>query len=178
PGVAFSWGAAHQDLLSPAVSRPSSSALMEGQIPKPAAPSITGPEAQTAGPSLIRFNVQTDGSGGGSSGPSSSRRRRRKTAETTTDDTSDVQDEGESDRSSDRKKGVLHTRIQTNPIRFHEPLTATSRQDRRVVKGGIAIVQVKWDSDRKRRQGYFAPDNGNEKSPFRHYSKDDCCFDD
>lgn len=62
-------------------------------------------------------------------------------------------------------------------IRFREPLTADSRQDRRVIKGGVATIQVKWDSDRKRRQGYFAPDAGPEKSKFRHYSKDDCCFD-
>ncbi|KAF5334790.1 hypothetical protein D9611_012963 [Ephemerocybe angulata] len=65
----------------------------------------------------------------------------------------------------------------STPIRFREPLTADSRQDRRVVKGGVAVIQVKWDSDRKRRQGYFAPDAGAEKSRFRHYSKDDCCFD-
>jgi hypothetical protein len=32
-------------------------------------------------------------------------------------------------------------------------------------------VQVKWDSDRKRRQGYFAQSDGNEKSPFRHYNQ-------
>lgn len=83
-----------------------------------------------------------------------------------------------SDSTRDNGEGVLQTRIRTNPIRFREPLTSTSRQDRKVVKGGVSIVQVKWDSDRKRRQGYFAPDNGAEKSPFRHYSKDDCCFDD
>lgn len=74
---------------------------------------------------------------------------------------------------------VLQTRMRLNPIRFREPLTAASRSDRRVYRGGVAIVQVKWDSDRKRRQGYFAPDsNGAEKSPFRHYSKEDCCFSD
>ncbi|KAH6887816.1 hypothetical protein BKA70DRAFT_70721 [Coprinopsis sp. MPI-PUGE-AT-0042] len=93
-----------------------------------------------------------------------------------------AEDEMDTDDTSDSThhngQGVLHTRIRTNPIRFREPLTSTSRQDRKVVKGGVSIVQVKWDSDRKRRQGYFAPDNGSEKSPFRHYSKDDCCFDD
>lgn len=34
-----------------------------------------------------------------------------------------------------------------------------------------SAVQVKWDSDRKRRQGYFAQSDGNEKSPFRHYNQ-------
>lgn len=38
-------------------------------------------------------------------------------------------------------------------------------------------VQVKWDSERKRRQGYFAQDDGNEKSPFRHYNQTSCNFD-
>jgi len=37
-------------------------------------------------------------------------------------------------------------------------------------------VQVKWDSDRKRRQGYFAQEEGSEKSPFRHYNKANCDF--
>lgn len=40
-----------------------------------------------------------------------------------------------------------------------------------------SAVQVKWDSERKRRQGYFAQDDGNEKSPFRHYNQTSCNFD-
>jgi hypothetical protein len=82
-------------------------------------------------------------------------------------------DEGQ---ASGSQGGSSAPSSQTN-IRFREPLTANSRQDRRVVKGGVATIQVKWDSDRKRRQGYFAPDAGSEKSKFRHYSKEDCCFD-
>ncbi|KAH9477389.1 hypothetical protein JR316_0009600 [Psilocybe cubensis] len=43
------------------------------------------------------------------------------------------------------------------------PSTSTVPRD-------ASVVQVKWDSERKRRQGYFSQE-GVEKSPFRHYNK-------
>ncbi|KAF6753703.1 hypothetical protein DFP72DRAFT_401930 [Ephemerocybe angulata] len=126
----------------------------------------------------------------GSGGPSSTRAVRSRV------ESHDSRDEDELmegrvpslDPDADDEPGVVHgsssstypssmAAPNSTPIRFREPLTADSRQDRRVVKGGVAVIQVKWDSDRKRRQGYFAPDAGSEKSRFRHYSKDDCCFD-
>jgi len=59
-----------------------------------------------------------------------------------------------------------------NHLRFQNPVTPdthVSNLDR-----SRSIIQVKWDSERKRRQGYFAQDEGEEKSPFRHYN---CDFD-
>ncbi|EDR07068.1 uncharacterized protein LACBIDRAFT_328387 [Laccaria bicolor S238N-H82] len=41
---------------------------------------------------------------------------------------------------------VLQTRMRLNPIRFREPLTAASRSDRRVYRGGVAIVQ-QWGGE-------------------------------
>jgi len=62
--------------------------------------------------------------------------------------------------------------VQTQ-FRFQEPVVpeadTTSSQE-------LSIVQVKWDSERKRRQGYFAQEEGSEKSPFRHYNKANCDF--
>ncbi|KAF8156632.1 hypothetical protein B0H34DRAFT_469150 [Crassisporium funariophilum] len=62
-------------------------------------------------------------------------------------------------------------------FRFQEPVmpqshvvSPTNRQRE------FSIVHVKWDSDRKRRQGYFSQEDGAEKSPFRHYNKGKCDF--
>ncbi|KAF9003212.1 hypothetical protein BDQ17DRAFT_488635 [Cyathus striatus] len=63
----------------------------------------------------------------------------------------------------------LHTTIRTTPIIFRDPIIASGQNDSQSSSGAY---QVKWDSERKRRQGYFAP--GSEKSPFRHYNKEDC----
>jgi len=40
----------------------------------------------------------------------------------------------------------------------------------------LLMIHVKWDSERKRRQGYFTQEEGAEKSPFRHYNKANCDF--
>ncbi|KAF8804457.1 hypothetical protein BYT27DRAFT_7258930 [Phlegmacium glaucopus] len=40
----------------------------------------------------------------------------------------------------------------------------------------LSIIRVKRDSEKKRRQGYFAQEEGAEKSPFRHYNKGNCDF--
>ena len=53
-----------------------------------------------------------------------------------------------------------HTATTTSPVHTRE----------------LSTVHVKWDSERKRRQGYFAQEEGSEKSPFRHYNKADCDF--
>lgn len=68
----------------------------------------------------------------------------------------------------------------TPQIRFHQPQVGGSGE----VDASNTTVdttesptspkfQVKWDSERKRRQGYFAQD-GTVKSKFRHYNKSDC----
>lgn len=70
--------------------------------------------------------------------------------------------------SSQFQEGSSHT-FQTQ-FRFQEPITSPTRPR------DLSIVQVKWDSERKRRQGYFAQEEGAEKSPFRHYNKANCDF--
>ncbi|PPQ66644.1 hypothetical protein CVT24_006936 [Panaeolus cyanescens] len=69
------------------------------------------------------------------------------------------------------------TQMQATRIRFQEPVIPESSSGGSSRPGEASIVQVKWDSDRKRRQGYFAQEEGSEKSPFRHYNKADCDFD-
>lgn len=64
------------------------------------------------------------------------------------------------------------------PLRFQSPVTpqnhAESAAARPRVRAASVAPLVKWDSDRKRRQGYFsAMDDGDEKSPFRHYTTGD-----
>lgn len=63
-------------------------------------------------------------------------------------------------------------------IRFHDPVITDDQVPTPVhPQEAHPIVQVKWDSDRKRRQGYFAQDEGSEKSNFRHYNKSQLDFD-
>lgn len=64
------------------------------------------------------------------------------------------------------------------PLRFQSPVTpqnhAESTAGRPRPRAASIAPLVKWDSDRKRRQGYFsAVDDGDEKSPFRHYTTGD-----
>ena len=65
--------------------------------------------------------------------------------------------------------------VQTQ-FRFQEPVVPEAHTTSPVHTRDLSIVQVKWDSERKRRQGYFAQEEGSEKSPFRHYNKADCDF--
>ena len=69
--------------------------------------------------------------------------------------------------------------VQTQ-FRFQEPLVpedqTTSTGTSPVHTRELSVVNVKWDSERKRRQGYFAQEEGAEKSPFRHYNKSNCDF--
>jgi len=53
-------------------------------------------------------------------------------------------------------------------IRFQDPMMPDS------IQVPSRTIQVKWDSERKRRQGYFAQEEGDQKSPFRHYNKAGC----
>lgn len=49
---------------------------------------------------------------------------------------------------------------------------ANSQRPKQQRASSLSVLNVKWESDRKRRQGYFAADDGGEeKSPFRHYNK-------
>ena len=62
------------------------------------------------------------------------------------------------------------------PLRFQSPVTPQNHAESAAGRPRAASVAplVKWDSDRKRRQGYFsAMDDGDEKSPFRHYTTGD-----
>ena len=62
-------------------------------------------------------------------------------------------------------------------FRFQEPVVPEDHSTSSPVHTReLSIVQVKWDSERKRRQGYFAQEEGSEKSPFRHYNKANCDF--
>ncbi|EAU82842.2 hypothetical protein CC1G_05464 [Coprinopsis cinerea okayama7 len=204
PGMELSFNSGHgpsrrgslplSDRASPTVPSlgPGLSAPVNGTRFVPPAQLPSGVATTTAEPSLIRFSIRPENfqpEGVITTTRMTQTKRRSADSMPVADDTQNgrgTDGEGYEDRDSNasgsevssRSSSVNRTRSQANPIRFREPLTEKSRQDRKVVKGGIAIVQVKWDSDRKRRQGYFAPDNGAEKSPFRHYSKDDCCFDD
>jgi len=64
-----------------------------------------------------------------------------------------------------------------NRLRFQNPVTPDTHVSNPDRSRSISIIQVKWDSERKRRQGYFAQEEGEEKSPFRHYNKTGCDFD-
>ncbi|KAF8191156.1 hypothetical protein BJ912DRAFT_1058406 [Pholiota molesta] len=70
------------------------------------------------------------------------------------------------------------------PLQFQSPVTPqihVANTERAAVgkPRALSVVHVKWDSERKRRQGYFAAqDDGEEKSPFRHYNKTGCDYDD
>jgi len=61
-------------------------------------------------------------------------------------------------------------------FRFQEPVVPEDHVTSSIRPRELSIVQVKWDSERKRRQGYFAQEEGAEKSPFRHYNKANCDF--
>lgn len=65
--------------------------------------------------------------------------------------------------------------VQTQ-FRFQEPVVPEADTTSPVHTRDLSIVQVKWDSERKRRQGYFAQEEGAEKSLFRHYNKANCDF--
>ncbi|KAF9527623.1 hypothetical protein CPB83DRAFT_855734 [Crepidotus variabilis] len=62
------------------------------------------------------------------------------------------------------------------PVRFQEPVVPedlSGSPDRQREQ-----LAIKWDSERKRRQGYFAQSaEGEEKSNFRHYNKSKIDFD-
>ncbi|TFK39301.1 hypothetical protein BDQ12DRAFT_76517 [Crucibulum laeve] len=74
---------------------------------------------------------------------------------------------------SPRPARSLRTTIRTTPIVFREPIVASEPplNDSQPSGGTSTGFQVKWDSERKRRQGYFAPPSRSDKSPFRHYNK-------
>ena len=74
--------------------------------------------------------------------------------------------------SSSKSSGNVQTQF-----RFQEPVVPESSHSASPTRPGeSSIVHVKWDSERKRRQGYFAQEEGAEKSPFRHYNKANCDF--
>ncbi|KIM36667.1 hypothetical protein M413DRAFT_449015 [Hebeloma cylindrosporum] len=62
-------------------------------------------------------------------------------------------------------------------VRFQNPVTPDTKIPSPEHPRSLTGFQVKWDSERKRRQGYFAQEEGEEKSPFRHYNKTGCDFD-
>ncbi|KAF8804444.1 hypothetical protein BYT27DRAFT_6688756 [Phlegmacium glaucopus] len=59
---------------------------------------------------------------------------------------------------------------------FQEPVVPEDHIPSPIRPRELSIIHVKWDSERKRRQGYFAQEEGAEKSPFRHYNKANCDF--
>lgn len=65
------------------------------------------------------------------------------------------------------------------PLRFRDPVTPQIHLNNAacLLQRQNLAVQVKWDSERKRRQGYFIQEDRAEKSPFRHYTKTGCDFD-
>lgn len=68
--------------------------------------------------------------------------------------------------SEDGSETTVHFQ---DPVIYDDPAASPNQQ-----AGGIAI---KWDSERKRRQGYYAQiGEGSEKSNFRHYSKSQIDF--
>ncbi|KAF8970400.1 hypothetical protein BDZ97DRAFT_1914700 [Flammula alnicola] len=77
--------------------------------------------------------------------------------------------------------GPSQQQISTGRLRFQNPVTpqihvANAARPKSRARA-TSVVHVKWDTERKRRQGYFAQEDGAEKSPFRHYNKTGCDFD-
>jgi len=62
-------------------------------------------------------------------------------------------------------------------FQFQDPVVPEDHITSPIRPRELSIVHVKWDSERKRRQGYFSQEEGAEKSPFRHYNKANCDLD-
>ncbi|KDR76510.1 hypothetical protein GALMADRAFT_246899 [Galerina marginata CBS 339.88] len=86
-----------------------------------------------------------------------------------------VEDAAGDDQSASHE-GSSQQQTHTGVLRFQNPVVPESHAPVPVSSREPSVVHVKWDSERKRRQGYFAQEEGAEKSPFRHYNKTGCDF--
>ncbi|KAJ3502389.1 hypothetical protein NLJ89_g8908 [Agrocybe chaxingu] len=78
--------------------------------------------------------------------------------------------------SSPGPSSQYEEQAQAAQIRFQDPVVPEDHIASPIRPRELSIVQVKWESDRKRRQGYFSQEEGAEKSNFRHYNKEQCDY--
>ncbi|CAA7257340.1 unnamed protein product [Cyclocybe aegerita] len=78
--------------------------------------------------------------------------------------------------SSPGPSSQYEEQAQAAQIRFQDPVVPEDHIASPIRQRQLSIVQVKWESDRKRRQGYFSQEEGAEKSNFRHYNKEQCDY--